>query len=496
VGPVQITGMTPAAASGQHGWMVNPGDPGAQAFDNRAGDYDGSLMPTLPYTAQPGESVIKTKSLPEPGHKNVCVQFAAVLTVVAEAPQDPAVIFRPPYAGTDKSVFTTADLRADLLPSLEPVTGAMSQAEAERRFRYTRLDFLNSYHAEETMPFDAVEKGYGGDMTQIDMQVYLWLCLNSPVEDKMNTLIYLVQAGIDLYGCHMMGTSWFRGGGGIGQGRCLIYTFAATMLESPEMKQALDQAGESDFLETNQLYYGSNAQQVLFGIPNTYGEQWYWDCIAGNCSSRDLRDPEGWIDGGEQPASSYQGVTWGGYKYTGLVLHLIPHLMQYWPEVNRLIYDYAFRIGNHGAWTLPDPLDRFPDLHGTSPTGGGDRTSPFGEAMWDAYNDYEVDVYDRKESFRQSASFDITIKGSPFTNNSEEVVIEYIIPVSQNIQLNIRDAAGSMVKHFAPQKRGPGRHQLFWNGTAAHGLRVNNGVYYLSLQTDTEYAVKKLIVLR
>jgi hypothetical protein len=452
VGPVTITSMTPAAGGGQHGWMANPSSPVGQAFDNRAGDYNASLMPSLPYVAQPGVSVIKTKSLPTPGHKNVCTQFAAVLTVVSAAPSSPSTTFRPPYTAGGKPIFFTTNLRTELLPSLAPVTGAINQATAERQFKYTRIDFMSSWHAEEVMPFDAVEEGYGADMTADDMKVYFWLCLNSPVAAKMTTLIHVVQSGIDLFGCHTIGTKWERGGGGIGQGRCLTYTFAAALLGSPEMQAELSAAVETDFHETAQLYYGRNAHKVLFGLPNYYGEKFYWNGINGNASGKDYRDPVGWIDGGEIPGDSYQGLTWGGYKYTGLMLNLVPELQNYWPEPNLYIIEYAYRIDEIGAWTMPDPCSkndpgvyngtclagsgRFPELHGTKHTiaDAWCRISIFGEFMFKNYKNYQTGVKDRgpKTAVRKPAPFPLTVSPRP-CRNGELVLITADAPVKKAI---------------------------------------------------------------
>jgi hypothetical protein len=471
VGPIIITSMSPAASGGQHGWMVNPAV-SKQAFDNRAGDYDAALMPSLPYAAQPGRSII------------------------------PSTTFRPPYAGTAKPEFYTTDLRADLLPSLNTPPGSITKADAERRFRYSRLDHINSYHAEESMPYDAVPKGYGGDMTQGDMPVYFWLCQNSATTpEKMKTLTYVVQSGIDLYGCYKIGTSWFRGGGGIGQGRCLTFTFAAGMLGSSEMKSTLASAPVNKFLETNQLYKGANANKALFGIPIQYGQHWYWSCINGNCSSKDLRDPAGWIDGGQYPGGSYQGVTWGGYKYTGLMLKLVPELKNYWPDKDLKIVEYSYRIGTHGAWTLPDPCSkvdpgqdntcrpgsgRFPELHGTNQTAGGAcRTSTVGEFMFTWYKDYQAGVGDRS----QKSEFRIQKSLLALTINPQPCRVGQIVLISSEKgsigEIKITDATGMVVDEVKSYDS-----IIQW---MPHDLKP--GIYYIQLDATSGKLLKRIAVV-
>ena len=86
IGPVTITNITPEFNGINHGWEVNPGYSGPQGFDIGAIDFDTNLVPSLPYTASGGESILKMISL-NPGSSSpcypACIQTAAVLTVVS-----------------------------------------------------------------------------------------------------------------------------------------------------------------------------------------------------------------------------------------------------------------------------------------------------------------------------------------------------------------------------------------------------------------------------
>lgn len=84
-------------------------------------------MPSLPYTARPGDSILKVISLQKPNDDcdadstRSCLLTAAVLTVLGEVPPDNgATVLRPPYFGTDKPLFSTVDMDANLgiLPRL------------------------------------------------------------------------------------------------------------------------------------------------------------------------------------------------------------------------------------------------------------------------------------------------------------------------------------------------------------------------------------------
>ncbi|HUC20452.1 MAG TPA: hypothetical protein VMR98_03090, partial [Candidatus Polarisedimenticolaceae bacterium] len=56
---VKINTITPAYSGGQNGWEVNPVYSGSQGFDQDIGGFSASLVPALPYLAQPNKSIVK-----------------------------------------------------------------------------------------------------------------------------------------------------------------------------------------------------------------------------------------------------------------------------------------------------------------------------------------------------------------------------------------------------------------------------------------------------
>src|SRR5690606_28584117 len=70
------------------------------------------------------------------------VRRAVVLTVLTNTPTDNgATVFRPPYVGTDKPLYSTSSIRWDLLPSYVMTSGAPSLAHIAARFsRGLRMD--------------------------------------------------------------------------------------------------------------------------------------------------------------------------------------------------------------------------------------------------------------------------------------------------------------------------------------------------------------------
>ncbi|RXF54714.1 hypothetical protein EG867_16720, partial [Enterococcus faecalis] len=62
VGPVRIISITPDFDGSHHGWMVNMSGL-SQGYDSRSSGFNASLVPSLPYSAQPGDAIIKAVSI-------------------------------------------------------------------------------------------------------------------------------------------------------------------------------------------------------------------------------------------------------------------------------------------------------------------------------------------------------------------------------------------------------------------------------------------------
>lgn len=415
----------------RHGWQVNPEFSAwghteyeyGQGFDTRATNINPTMIPDLPYTAQAGESIVKAVSLGEdevsPTDCRPTLKTAAVLTVLDTAPPDDgATVFRPPYSGDDKPLYSIHDLRTDLLPSFEPPTGVTVPSLEDMAARFTRvqLDHIGGetgvcIRPKENMP------NYGAALGANENEAALRVMLDDPLPDKMQVLIPFVQYGIDLHGMIEHGQYW-PNGGGAQPAHELAYVFTAVLLDRQEMK---------DFIRDNPTFFHDDYSTYagvdgvpLYGRHDLQGddlERGYWMCLVQDRGSRTNADPYGYIDGGLLPGGSYQfcctSMVWKGAV---LALHLMPDLKEVWD--NRVLIDYAERWVNHGAWTQPDPcaphdgnwdhygvtygpdpdnpgmcildtdpsdgIGRFPDRHGIN-RDDGHYGSLFVDAMWDDY---------------------------------------------------------------------------------------------------------------
>jgi hypothetical protein len=78
-----------------------------------------------------------------------------------------------------------------------------------------------------------------------------------------------------------------------------------------------------------------------------------------------------------------------------------------------------------------------------------------------------------------------------------ETVIEYQLPSTQNIILNIYDLRGNLVQSLIDQKQSAGIHRVIWKGVNQRGYRVSSGVYIYKLETASGFQqTKKAILIR
>lgn len=417
VGPVTIDSITPRFDGSSYGWEVNPVATGGQGFGRLCGGFDSTLVPREPYNAQPGESILKTAPT---GENRPCIKTAAVLTVVGEVPSDSGTtVFRPPYAGSTKPMYSTTGLRTDLLPSYEPVGDVETLAKIEKRYGDVRIEHKDGLLGRGLHPADYMDD-YGADIGYHNAEACGRFMLDSPLDSIYDALIDYVQYGIDLYHIIQLGVKW-NNGGGHRPGMKLPIVFASVMLDNQDMKT--DIAARTTFNEDLGISIGSQAGVPLFGFASSgEAERAYWEALvtekAGDPQgNKSLRDPYGYIDGGSKPGSFDQYCcTSQPWKNVVACLYFMPALREVYSDAK--LFAYVDRWVTEGAWTQPDPcappettmdgyglrfgadpdnpgdcirdtdpsdgIGRFPNLHGSN-ADGGHRRSPFFGDMWDAY---------------------------------------------------------------------------------------------------------------
>lgn len=405
--PVLLTDISPAydPTSLKHGWMVNPVSDRTHSYDGRlnaAGlglaipGWDPTLLPTLPLALPPDTSVIKAVSADSPNSTSAtghlpALQTAVVLTRLAAPP--PADSFRPPYFGAVKPLLTLADVQQAKLPSLAPPVGVTPPALewAAARFARVQLDHYWQWPSRYMHPIDNYRatpgagpvRNYGNHLSMDQHDAMLRLMLNDKTwAEKRAALINVLQAGLDYYGAAKGGCKWYADGGHM-VGRKEILTFAAVLFDHADMKTVAGNTAWDAFSENGHIYAGP--QRALWGRPEpAVGD--YWKRIETAVGKRDLRDPTGQIDGGDDTGDDYHMQTSASYSGAALIARLLPGGVSVWNHP--AFFEYVDRWRTFGSWTQPDTeAARRPNhaaRHGWKAAETSYRT-PFETAMWNTH---------------------------------------------------------------------------------------------------------------
>lgn len=383
IGPVKIINILPEYNGINNGWEINPMPGEDQGFEYGAQNFNPKLVPAIPYTAQPGESIVKSISK-FPGKKDdcyaCCLKTAAVLTIVNNIPPDNgATVFRPPYVGKRKPYYFINQLQTSLLPSLKPVRNTPSLKKIVDRFRRVQIQHGFGRTGRIIRPEENMNN-YGPSNARDENDAILRLMLNDPIEDKMSALIVIVQYGIDTYHAFINGQTW-PSGGGYEPGHKLILTFTAAMLNDKNMKKAAQ--AKNIFIEDLGVYRSNVTSApggALYGFTSPRG------------SWKTRKDPNEIMDA---PGAGYlYGALAMVWKGAVLSVRLMPAMQSIWngndwDELSELI-DRWVSFG----WWFPSPHCKglksargipLCELHNTQ-ANEGHRDSKFQHKMWDAYN--------------------------------------------------------------------------------------------------------------
>ncbi len=406
---VVVASISPEAAPGRHGWEVNPESISEQPFDDRISTYREERRPELPYEASPGESLVKAVSVSDDDEDcRPCLQFAAVVTVVADPV--PETRLRPPYFGTEKPLFDVDNLVLDRMPRLDADCCDPSEVSSvARRFRHVQLDHKTNWTGRHMHPIDNLPD-YGASIARDNATGILRLMLDDvdyDDPDHLQALINYVQMGVDFFGMVQGGMEW-PGNGGHSNGRKLPVLVAGLLLGDPVIQEA---AGTDVYSENHQIFFSPAANDgeglALFG--QDCGESGYWQRIRQGSGSRTCADPYGYIDGGgEEIGGAYQNCcTINPWKYTSLAVMLLRG-EDLWDQPE--FFEYVDRYVTEGTWAQPDPCapydgdpdnygvtygpdpetdtciqgeGRFTDRHAGMP--GSGYGSGFGDEMWEVF---------------------------------------------------------------------------------------------------------------
>ena len=386
--PVNITSITPDFVNGMNGYQVNPVVFTQQGYDSRGSSYNSALVPALPLMITIPSSIVKAVSNAGTTcgynvNEDCFLDTAAVLTVLTTAPPNNGVdSFRPPFAGTQKTVYSTLNLQTGLLPSLAPPVGVTvpTLASIETKFQRVQLDYpgwsFRPIHPDQNM------KNYGADISLDTGDAALRLLLNDPLNSKMSALINYIQAGIDYAGMVSNGADYSdTGGGGHENGRKAPIAFAGILLEELSIRNLVSNSGLAIFGENSIAALDRTGLIPLASQEIQYCDELaYWMAIffPDYGGSKVCYDSYRYIDGGEFPGDPYQQTFSNSAVGGTLATILLPGGSTVWN--NDISIDYLDRWLSSGTWTQPDPCAPAPGIcsGGSTPGAACSSASKFG----------------------------------------------------------------------------------------------------------------------
>jgi hypothetical protein len=375
VGPVTITRITPydkdpSDGVDMHGTIVNPVINAAQGWDSRVNGtaYDPlkNIAKSLPFKVENNSSIMSAESFEETltvAHPRQ-LRTIAILTVLPAAA--PPGSFRPPYAGTDKSIrWNKSKLDYGIFKKLKPVDRTPDLAEVEARFEKALIEVKSGWRSNPLRPVTN-SPDYGREISQQFGVAALMLNLDFPDSRKETLLVRLVQRGIDIYGSALNGHNW-NGNGGHAQGRKLPLLIAAKALGDAEMLSWADASKHFIFQEDHQTFHVTQAD-VDLARKHTSGRirEAYTPAMIGM--------PE-W-SGGHAFNPAEDGSQWGIAYRTVCGAAMIPNVL-----VARL-------MNLESAWNWPaffDYYDRYWSVESPRAKDSTNYIRLFERNMWDAY---------------------------------------------------------------------------------------------------------------
>ncbi len=320
-----------------------------------------SLLSSISNTTLPVDNFCKNIMMASEKKSRVTLKTIAVLTCLNETPAEDA--FRPPYAGSEKPIFSKSDIEWDLLPKLEPVGNVPDWEEFERYFQRPWIDHLMSWEQQELIPYEN-GPNYGREHARVVSMASLMLMLDVPNEKKEKLTIGLIQRGIDLYGLAMNGGYWNEGGGH-SSGRKWPILFARIMLNKPELT---DLPPSAIFQEDTQTYYGNG----------WFGQTALWQMIIhhGRRDTYEEKHPSQWEKWDKTSESYRKCCTSSAWVGTTLAARYLKAVKLWGHDA---YFDYTDR------WMCED--DPYTEARGDYPRPSQETKAfdPFVTAMWKEY---------------------------------------------------------------------------------------------------------------
>ncbi|MCH6257872.1 chitobiase/beta-hexosaminidase C-terminal domain-containing protein [Puniceicoccaceae bacterium K14] len=234
---ITVTNITPEWDGTKNGSQINPigTSQEVQGLDKRVNNttLDSSLniADNLPYYVSANSSIVSAVGrASQSTYKRTFIEAIEILTVLPSTP--PTNSFRPPFAGTDKTIRGTLDsIDTSWLHNLEHPNNVSSPNSA---IGNPQIDWFDQWQNSD-FKSENTEHTYGRSIAYDGATAVLWLHLSNSFETKKDTLINVIQRGIDTFGIVHSANFGYWPNGGHNVGRKLYLLFAAKALEDEEI---------------------------------------------------------------------------------------------------------------------------------------------------------------------------------------------------------------------------------------------------------------------
>lgn len=268
-----------------------------------------NVMTSLPFAAKPGTSLFKASVdglIKGCRDDKGCIASDDVLTVLADPPEDDgATVFRPPFHGSHKPLFSTKKVRLSRLSSLPSVSAdvfkkeTFADAAARAVARWTVPVHIIAHTNGDSDLYRiltplSVLTNYGAQQAGDYLGDVLAMQGAEPAADKAQAVHALMQKGIDVYGALRADIPLGSGAGQhLGQKPALAF-FAALYDDDAVLAEVRATASDPDKLARGFFQEDSQVARGINGVP-------LW---------------------GETTDGNLEAVYWAGYFGTWAAVHL------------------------------------------------------------------------------------------------------------------------------------------------------------------------------
>jgi hypothetical protein len=82
---------------------------------------------------------------------------------------------------------------------------------------------------------------------------------------------------------------------------------------------------------------------------------------------------------------------------------------------------------------------------------------------------------------------------NPFTSATS---LRFTLSAAQRVSIAVHDVMGRRVAGLADREYAAGEHSVTWNGADNRGERIASGLYFITAETGSQTAVRKVVLLK